>query len=95
MALGIQVGALGDEVLEAVELAVVSRIREGRLAILRRRGGGATRGERRWRGRGRESGGWRGRRAKGGGGWGRLAGRRSPRLRHLWRQCSPPAARGG
>eukprot|EP00964_Phaeocystis_antarctica_P112648 scaffold76785_cov35-Phaeocystis_antarctica.AAC.1 len=44
---GIHVGALGDEVLEAVELAVGSRLREGRPAVLRRRGGGATRGQRR------------------------------------------------
>ena len=42
--LGIQVGALGDEVLEAVELALGSRLHEGRLAVLRRRGGGVTRG---------------------------------------------------
>eukprot|EP00964_Phaeocystis_antarctica_P017199 scaffold9492_cov33-Phaeocystis_antarctica.AAC.1 len=41
--LGIQVGAVGDEVVEAVELAVVSRPHEGRPAELRRRGGGATR----------------------------------------------------
>eukprot|EP00964_Phaeocystis_antarctica_P073958 scaffold45427_cov54-Phaeocystis_antarctica.AAC.1 len=47
--LGIHVGALGDEVLEAVELAVVSRRYEGREAVLRRRGGGAIRGERRRR----------------------------------------------
>ena len=45
--LGIQVGALGDEVLEAVELAAQSRPNEGRVAFLRRRGGGATRGQRR------------------------------------------------
>ena len=44
---GIHVGALGDEVLEAVELAVDSRLHEGRPAVLRRRGGGATRGQRR------------------------------------------------
>ena len=45
--LGIQFGALGDEVLEAVELAGLSRIHERRAAGLWRRGGGATRGERR------------------------------------------------
>ena len=43
-ALGIQVGALGNEVLEAVELAYSSRRHEGRAAFLWRRGGGATRG---------------------------------------------------
>ena len=40
--LGIHVGALGDEVLEAVELALLSHPHEGRAAILRRRGGGAN-----------------------------------------------------
>eukprot|EP00964_Phaeocystis_antarctica_P072379 scaffold44241_cov30-Phaeocystis_antarctica.AAC.1 len=44
---GLKVGALGGEVLEAVELAVGSRLHEGRPAVLRRRGGGATRGQRR------------------------------------------------
>ena len=43
-----KLGTLGDEVLEAVELAVASRVQEGRPAALRRRGGGDTRGERRW-----------------------------------------------
>ena len=47
VACGLKVGALGDEVLEAVEVAVASRLHEGRVAVLRRRGGGATRGERR------------------------------------------------
>ena len=76
--LGIHVGALGDEVLEAVELAVVSRPHEGRVAVLRRRGGGAKRGER-WRGgRGSRGGGRQGQRARGGGDRGRLTGRRSP-----------------
>jgi len=46
-AFGLKVGALGDEVLEAAEPAFDSRIHEGRAAVLRRRGGGATRGERR------------------------------------------------
>ena len=44
---GLKVGALGDEVLEADELAFASRPHEGRHAVLRRRGGGATRGEQR------------------------------------------------
>ena len=44
---GLKVGALGDEVLEAVELAGQSHPHEGRHAVLRRRGGGATRGEQR------------------------------------------------
>ena len=44
---GLKVGAVGDEELEAVEIAVESRLNEGRLAVLRRRGGGATRDERR------------------------------------------------
>ena len=78
---GLKVGALGDEVLEAVELAVDSRLHEGRVAVLRRRGGGATRGKRRRCGRGSSAGGGRrgrrarvgGRRSRGGGGRGRLA----------------------
>jgi hypothetical protein len=51
---GVKLGTLGDEVLEAVEVAVVSRPHEGRPAELRRRGGGATRGERRRRGAGQQ-----------------------------------------
>jgi hypothetical protein len=82
IALGIRVGALGDEVLEAAELAVASRLHEGRVAVLRRRGGGATRGQRRRRGaghRGRRAARAEGEGAEGAGG--RLAGRRS---RCLW-----------
>ena len=51
---GLKLGTLGDEVLEAVELAFESRPHEGRPAVLRRRGGGATRGERRRRGAGQQ-----------------------------------------
>ena len=51
---GVKLGTLGDEVLEAVELAKASRAQEGRRAVLRRRGGGATRGERRRRGAGQQ-----------------------------------------
>jgi hypothetical protein len=69
---GLKVGALGDEVLEAVELAVPSRPHEGRATVLRRRGGGATRRERRRGGRGSRGGGRRGR--GGGGGWGAAGG---------------------
>ena len=41
MALGIHVGALDDEVVDAVVSAMESRVHEGRIAVLRRRGGGA------------------------------------------------------
>ena len=47
IACGLKLGALGNEVLEAVELAELSRMYEGRLAVLRRRGGGTIRCERR------------------------------------------------
>ena len=71
---GLKVGTLGDEVLEAVELASISRQHEGRPAVLRRRGGGATRGERRRRGAGAAGaaggeGGGRGAEGPVGGGW--------------------------
>ena len=47
-ACGLKVGAPGDEEVEAVELAVVRSIHEGRATGLRRRGDGDTRGQRRW-----------------------------------------------
>jgi len=62
-------------VVEAVELAVSSRIHEGRDAVLRRHGGGATRNEWPRRGWGDRRGGRRRRRARarvrrgGGGSW--------------------------
>jgi hypothetical protein len=62
---GLKAGAPGDEVLEAVELAVVSRLHEGREAVLRRRGGGATRGERAGGGEGGAAAGRRAARAVG------------------------------
>ena len=72
---GLKVGALGEEVLQADEIGVMAsrgRMHESRLAVLRRRGGGATRGERWRRGAGQQ-----GRRAAtvegegaGGGWWG-------------------------
>ena len=73
-----QVVAFGGEVLEAVELAFQSRHQEGRVAgLLRRRGGGATRGQRRRLGRSSRSAGRR--KARGCRGLGAdVAGRRTP-----------------
>ena len=57
---GLKVDTLGDEVLEAVELAFGSRMHEGRVAALRRHGG-HTRSAAAVRARGSRDGGRRGR----------------------------------